>query len=478
MTDVKQRVLPSAPQSPYVVLPTAAVQQLSTDDYATPPPSPVSDKKSCDKPLVCPATAACEYVPSGSAASDDKRVTPVSTAKGLCKPGSTPTLPLALLECFAECVRTSPLSNDSKCRFFVSLIESAERSVHQRLEAGQLALLSTASGHSDGRRSVSAASGSAAASFTSRHRDKHGGKYHILNGDINTYNANDVPCTLGATTGTWGMCTDALLIVTSMTTGILNYPSWGDQWGQLDPGSTAFRWKRAKVELTYYPRNRSLTTTPADGASSTWDPLSISTMNVRTIVLRDKWGALANGTTASPSALCSTSVNVSSPFSTGHATPGDFTSVFMSSTDPTLPASPSGPSTLNSVNRLHFNPLTQAYRYEVLYDQIHDVAKMEVYAPQSGGPRQAWVGQKRVSIDLKLDTVSLCNNSATPVFGEGAPPLTNALYVLHISNMNVATLGATLTGQTAQTQLWMPVVAVDIDIYHEFEPILPVSSAP
>lgn len=460
MSDVKQRVLPGTPQSPYVVLPAAAVQSVAVDDYATPPPSPVSDKKS--EP---PADG--KLVSSGTAAVYDKCVASCTPPKGISKPVG---LPLSVLNLLCDCVLNAPISDGSKRGFFVSLIEGAQLAFNSRLEAGMLALHSGANGF-DGLSSA----GSAAAAVGSRRSDRHGGKYSILNDDTAYLNVNGITTAYGTTNGPWGYRANGTGAASapSITSILLNAPFFGDQWGELDPGAVAFRMRRARLELTLYPRNAVLTKSPpTTSGSSTWDPLNLSKQTCRILVVRDKWGLLANGTGSTTSALCSTATNVvTSP----PAPPTDFTSLFATSQDPSgsfgVPANPGMP----SINRMHFNALTEAYRYDILHDEVVECCHMQSWTASDSTPRWGFTGLKRVSIDLKLDSISLA--PAVPTAGNQAVPQTNALYLVLVSSLNSNTYTA-LDIALNPVSSWLPQIVCDLDYRYTFQPILPVSSAP
>jgi len=468
--DVKSKSVPkSAPPSPYVVLPSAAVQQLTCDDYATPPSSPTQSvpddatSKVDSKSVGSAAAPPCQSVSTGGEAVDNKCVTSSASSGRLRKPIG---LPLKFLEQFSDCVLTAPIADADKRRFFVSLIEGAQLAVNDRLQAGQFAL----HGRAD---AASASVALSEPSSSARHRrDRHGGQYSLINSDWFYVNNNGQTANY-VSNGAFGFRANGAAVgVQSLSMSLLNAPFIGDAWGSIDPGAVAVRLNQIKMELTLYPRNAPLTfAPPPDTGTTSWDPLNVSKLDCRIIILRDKWGCLANGVTVT-SNIASTATNVT----TTSGPPTDYTSLFTTSVDPSVASNiGTGASGLPSINRMHFNILTQAMRYEILHDEIVDVAHMQAYAPQVAAQRQAWIGLKRVAINLKLDNVSLIQQPA--ITNTNAIPQTNAIYMILIGNMNTATLAAIdPDGHTVAS--WLPQVGYDIDYLCEFQSVIPITAAP
>lgn len=436
---------------------------LRTD---SPPPeaSPPSPYAVCPPDAVVPdaKSASRQHVPSRGKASDDKRVALASPS-----PQLPWTLPLKFLGQLRDSICSSGLDDATQRKLLVGLVGAADQLVERQLqtyhESAPVGLEAVQLSATDGR----------------------GKEYGQFNSEFRYIAFNGVTVNIG-NNGSFGAGTNfANPSSPSLFSTTLNAYALSNTWGGVGQESVVARTKRIKLRLTFYPNTTVLTNN-----NPTTQPLNLISFqghDVRIIILRDKWGSLAAGTSASPNSLYPKYCEVGAAAQTS---PQDFSTLFFapgaisgaSGSDPSQNfGSGSGTFGVNSCNKLQRSVLTERWRYEFLYDKIHACTEATWGALLSSN--NMWyrhMGPKVVEIDMKCDIPSL--SIPTVVGGPSNPatvymPYTNQLQLLLIGNMNVNTMADTNASWTGAMSTWLPSLVVDGDNVVEFQEAIPISVA-
>lgn len=434
----------SAPLSPYVRVNVGP---------PTPPPTPPlddDDKKSSNG----------QSVQTGAAIVDDFSGT---LGQSSVKMSSPVGIPLKFLKQLGECLQAAPLSDVAKRNCFVELVGAADRLVLNRYQ---------------GLQGLHERCFPDAVRKHKSHPD-----YSQFNLQYKYGSSNGTSIALAANaTYPFGGGTDAPFVTTNVNAAYANYWVNGDDFGSMDPDDPVIRLHKMHLRYTFYAGTKNLIEGyPAGtGSGSVINPIEFPGHSVRIIVVRDKWGGLANGTSISPSSCAPTLCEIGV---TGQTSPLNYNALFY--TPPISVGSPSpfqnfiqtglGVSGTNSINKMRYSVLTQGIRFEILHDSYHENITKLMLLPFSSSQACAWYGMKTINIELEPNLLSVYGLNYTA--GNVMAPLTNAVYVLFISNINAATLAATSPNWTGPLSNWMPTLNLDTDSLYTGIPVLPRTDA-